>query len=412
MQEWEQKLARIDPGTKENWQDPILDDADWKTMELPSPWTGTELSKVDGIIWFRRVINLPPSWTGRDLELHLGLIDDIDITWVNGVRVGTTLAWMNERFYRIPASVLHEGPNVIAIRVIDPRRGEGGFTGKKEDMHLKQVGTETKTSVSIAGQWKYKFGAPASWEDIPQSDADKKLNQNTPTSLYNAMIHPLIPFRIAGVIWYQGESNCYNPILYRTLFPAMISGWRSQWGQGDFPFYYVQIAPYQYGDKTCSQAIREAQLMALDKVPNVGMAVLMDIGQEKDIHPVNKLNVGKRLSLWALAKTYGFKDIVYSGPLYKGMKIENDRIRISFNYTDGGLTAKSGPLTDFMIAGEDQKFVPAAAVIDGSSVVVSSPDIKNPVAVRYAWSNWTTPNLFNTAGLPASSFRTDDWPLK
>jgi sialate O-acetylesterase len=324
--------------------------------------------------------------------------------------VGSTLAWMNERIYRIPASVLHEGPNVIAIRVIDPRRGEGGFTGKTEDMHIDQVGTETKTSISIAGQWKYKFSAPASWEGIPLSEAENKLNQNTPTSLYNAMIHPLIPFRIAGAIWYQGESNS-DAILYRTLFPAMIKGWRNQWGQGDFPFYYVQIAPYEYGDKVYSQAIREAQLMALDKVPNVGMAVLMDIGQQKDIHPVNKLDVGKRLSLWALAKTYGRKDVVYSGPLYKGMKVENGSIRISFNYTDGGLMAKGGPLTDFMIAGEDRKFIPAKAVIDGNSVVVSSPDINNPVAVRYAWSNWASPNLFNMAGLPASSFRTDDWPL-
>ena len=226
------------------------------------------------------------------------------------------------------------------------------------------------------------------------------------------MIHPLVNFRIAGAIWYQGESNCYNTILYRTLFPAMISDWRHQWKQGDFPFYYVQIAPYHYGEKTQSQAIREAQLRTLDEVPNVGMAVLMDIGEEWDIHPKNKWDVGERLALWTLAKDYGHKNIVYSGPLYKGMKVEQDTIRLFFNYTDGGLLAKGGPLTDFMIAGEDRNFVQAKADIDGDSIIVSSPNVKTPAAVRYAWSNWAKPNLFNTAGLPASSFRTDDWPLQ
>jgi len=412
VQEWKQKISDMDPGTKALWQNPAFDDSDWKTMKLPSPWTGTELSKIDGIIWFRRTVELPPSWASNDLELHLGLIDDIDTVWVNDIEVGTTLAWMNSRIYTIPASILRDGANTIAIRVIDPRRGEGGFTSKPEEMRIGPIGTDTKTCVSVAGIWKYKFSYPTPIPSIPMSEAEKKCNQNTPAAIYNGMIHSLIPFRIAGAIWYQGESNCYDPILYRTLFPAMITDWRNQWKQGDFPFYYVQIAPYEYGDKVYSQAIREAQLMILDKVPNTGMAVLMDIGEITDIHPRNKTDVGKRLALWALANTYDRKDIVYSGPLYKGMTIEQNKVRISFNYTDGGLMAKDGPLTDFMIAEQDHVFIPAKAVIEGDTIVVSSSDIQNPVAVRYAWSNWARPNLFNSAGLPASSFRTDDWPLQ
>ena len=248
--------------------------------------------------------------------------------------------------------------------------------------------------------------------DNPEKrEANFKMHQNQPTALYNAMIAPLIPFRIAGVVWYQGESNRYDPILYRTLFPAMIKDWRQHWGQGDFPFYYIQIAPFQYKGRDPSQAIREAQMMTLDTVSNVGMAVTMDIGEEKDIHPHNKLDVGERLARWALAKTYGQKDLVYSGPIYKSMAVENGKIRVSFDYVDGGLTAKDGGLTDFEIAGADQKFVPAEAAIDGETILVSSDEVKDPVAVRYAWSNWVEGSLFNKAGLPASSFRTDNWPL-
>jgi sialate O-acetylesterase len=410
--EWEQKLAGIDPGTKETWQNPALDDTDWKTMELPSSWTGTQLANVDGILWFRRAVQLPKSLIQNDLELHLGLIDDMDTVWINGVAVGRTLAWMKPRVYRIPVGILQAGINMIAIRVIDLRRGEGGFTGKAEELRIGPVGADPKTCISLAGEWKYKFSHPTPIPDVPLSEADKRINQYTPTVIYNGMIHPLINFRIAGSIWYQGESNCYNPILYRSLFPAMIADWRAQWNQGEFPFYYVQIAPFEYGKETCSQAIREAQLMTLDKVPNVGMAVLMDIGEAHDIHPKNKWDVGERLARWALAKTYGQKEIVYSGPLYKEMRIEQNKIRILFNYTDGGLVARGGPLTDFTIAGEDRNFMPAKAVIEGDSIVVSGENIQNPVAVRYAWSNWACPNLFNAAGLPASSFRTDDWPLQ
>jgi sialate O-acetylesterase len=238
----------------------------------------------------------------------------------------------------------------------------------------------------------------------------KKFNQNTPTALYNAMLAPLIPFRIAGAIWYQGESNSPRPIEYTKLFPAMITDWRKNWAIGDFPFYYVQIAPFDYDTEWClnSTYLREAQLKTLSAVKNVGMAVALDIGEEKDIHPKNKQEVGRRLALWALEKTYNKKIDSFSGPLYKSMKIENNRIRLFFD-TYGELSAREGHLSEFIIAGEDKAFVPASAEIDGDTVVVWSDQVQKPVAVRYAWKNWTTASLFNKAGLPASSFRTDDW---
>jgi sialate O-acetylesterase len=223
------------------------------------------------------------------------------------------------------------------------------------------------------------------------------------------MIAPLISYGIRGAIWYQGESNVERAYQYRKLFPAMIGNWRNDWGQGDFPFYYVQIAPFRYGEEFAGAELREAQLMALS-LPNTGMAVTMDIGNVHDIHPKNKQDVGKRLALWALAKTYGREGIVYSGPIYRSMRIEGDKIRLFFDHVGGGLVAKGGPLTRFAIAGRDRNFVEVKAEIDGDTILVSSDKTKKPIAVRFAWSNTAVPNLFNKEGLPASSFRTDDWP--
>lgn len=413
LAEWENSLTEIDPGTKENFQHPLYDDSDWKTMDQPTPWTGTELEDIDGVVWFRRVTNLPPSWARNDLELHLGPIDDIDTVWVNGVRIATSTTWYKPRTYRLPAEVLRVGPNVIAVRVID-LHGEGGFCGKEDDMRIGPPGADVKTCATVARTWKYKVSHVGAVPPPPPSPEDA-INPNTPSVLFNGMLNPLIPFRIAGAIWYQGESNCDRAIQYRTLFPAMIRDWRAHWKQGDFPFYYVQIAPYSYGNSQAigSALLREAQLLTLKAVPNVGMAVTMDIGEENDIHPKNKRDVGKRLSLWALACTYGMDDIVYSGPLYRAMKVQGEAIRISFDYVGSGLVARGGPLTDFEIAGIDRKFVPANAEIQSdNAVLVSSPQVPNPVAVRYAFRNWAQPNLFNAEGLPASSFRTDNWPIE
>jgi len=235
-------------------------------------------------------------------------------------------------------------------------------------------------------------------------------NQRSASSLYNAMIAPLLPYGMKGTIWYQGEGNAREAKLYEKLFPTMIQNWRDDWRQDDFPFYFVQIAPYNYDTPMICALLRDAQRKSLS-VSNTGMAVTMDIGDPNDIHPTNKQDVGKRLALWALAKNYGIQDIVYSGPLYKSMKIEKNKIRLLFDHIGSGLVAKGNELTHFEIAGEDRKFFQAKATVDGNTVVVTSAKVKKPVAVRFAFHNIDEPNFFNKEGLPASSFRTDDWEI-
>jgi len=230
-----------------------------------------------------------------------------------------------------------------------------------------------------------------------------------PSGLYNAMIAPLLNYDIKGAIWYQGESNAGRAYQYRELFPNMIANWRDDFGQSEMPFYFVQIAPFKYGSEYIAAELMESQLLTLKNVENTGMAVTNDIGNVKDIHPKNKQDVGKRLALWALAKDYGKKDIVYSGPIYKGMRVEGSKVKISFDYACGGLVAKDGDLKQFQIAGEDKKFVDAKATINGETVVVSADVVSKPVAVRYCWSNVAIGNLFNGGELPASPFRTDEW---
>jgi sialate O-acetylesterase len=236
--------------------------------------------------------------------------------------------------------------------------------------------------------------------------------KNGSSTLYNAMIAPLIPYAIHGAIWYQGESNLDRAFQYRTLFPAMIANWRSDWKQGDFPFGFVQIAPYRYKGQNPENypELCEAQTMTLKSSSNTGMAVTADIGDVTNIHPKNKQEVGRRLALWAMAKVYGKKQMVYSGPIYKSMKIKSNQIVLSFNYCGSGLKSGDGkPLAEFTIAGADKVFVPAKAEIIGKTVVVSSEKVANPAAVRYAWHDDAQSNLANEEGLPASLFRTDSW---
>jgi sialate O-acetylesterase len=228
-------------------------------------------------------------------------------------------------------------------------------------------------------------------------------------SAFNAMIAPIIPYGIAGTIWYQGESNTVAPLNYSRLFPALIKDWRNKWGH-EFPFYYVQIAPFKYDKPDIGVLLRESQLKAMS-VSNTGMVVISDIGDIANIHPTNKQDVGYRLAQWALAKTYGKTDISYSGPVYKEMKTESKKIKLFFDYAQKGLVAKGGDLTHFEIAGVDKQFVPAKAKIIGNSIEVSSKRVKEPKAVRFAWDNVAEPNLFNSQGLPASAFRTDDWEI-
>jgi sialate O-acetylesterase len=244
---------------------------------------------------------------------------------------------------------------------------------------------------------------------IPSTLEGNKYAHREPTALFNAMVAPLLKYKIRGVIWLQGESNRHESELYEQLFPAMVSDWRKQWDIGEFPFYYGQIAPYGSSDTSRSGArLREAQLKDMDIIPNSGMAVLLDVGMENDIHFMDKTIPAQRLAYWALGKTYGIPGIGYQSPKYKSMKIEGNKAVLSFDYAPY-LTSFRKPLTLFEVAGEDKVFHQAKATIDKNTVTVMSEDVKKPVAVRYAYKEWVMGELFNNDGLPASSFRTDDW---
>ena len=238
-----------------------------------------------------------------------------------------------------------------------------------------------------------------------------KINSQSPSVLYNAMIHPVLNYTIRGVIWYQGETNREQPELYRRLFPAMIKSWRDNWNLGNFPFYFVQIAPYSYRfDKNTHAALlREAQLKTMIETPNSGMAVTLDIGDSLSNHPADKTSVGKRLAYWALAKTYGIDGLAFSGPVFKSMIIEENKAILTFKHAEFGLTSFDKELRNFVIAGDDKIFQAAKAIIKDSTITVWSDRVVHPVSVRYCWENYTVGTLYNNAGLPASSFRTDDW---
>ncbi len=408
LQKWNDNLDAMIQKTQGNgpkWDSPDLDTRSWNYMNLPVLWEKAGLEGFDGIVWFRKEINLTAAQAEADAEIHLGPINDIDITLVNGTQIGSLRAHDLKRVYTIPASVLKAGKNVIAVQVLDIG-GNGGLWGTANEMKLFPA---SGNPIRLDGLWKYKTGLEmASVPPQPQSPE----SPNRLSVLYNGMLHPLAPFAIQGAIWYQGESNAGRAYQYRDLFKTMIQDWRSLWGQGDFPFMFTQLANFkaykdQPGDDDWAE-LREAQLMALD-LPNTGMAVTIDIGNADDIHPKNKQDVGKRLALNALNSVYGKTDVVPCGPLYKSSVVEEGKIRISFDQVDGGLEAKGGALKGFAIAGNDKKWVWANAAIDGETVVVSSPSVANPVAVRYAWQANPRCNLYNKAGLPASPFRTDTW---
>ena len=380
------------------WQDPAFAPADWETMTLPASWESAGHEGFDGIVWFRREVDLPPAWAGRDLILRLGAIDDIDTTWVNGTEVGTTTGWTTERTYRIPAAALRPGRNVIAVRVLDTG-GDGGLWNPRTPPSLAPADDSAPT-LSLSGPWLAKFSTPLTSQMRPPQDP--RQSPYGPVVLYNGMIAPLVPYALRGVAFYQGEANAGRATQYRRLLPAMIADWRTRWGQGDFPFVFVQIAPH----KAMGPEIREAQLQVAQAVPNTALAVTLDVGDAEDIHPANKEPVGARLALAARALAYG-DQIEYSGPVFERLTLDGARAILSFTRLAGGLVAPGGKLEGFTIAGADGVFQPADAVIAGATVVVSSPAVPAPAAVRYGWAHVPRGNLFNRAGLPASPFRTD-----
>ena len=422
LAEWERANLYQDEGNKGEalgYAAKSFDAADWKMMKLPQPLETAGLN-IDGAVWFRKEIDVPASWVGKDLLLNLGPIDDFDVTYFNGAQVGATgsetpNSYLVPRRYKVSGSAVHAGSNLIAVRVFD-RGGGGGFTGGQEQMSLSPTDGQKTDNLVLAGDWRYKEELALEpkkpdWGTRPNLLGAN--NPNSPTVLFNAMIAPLTPYAIRGAIWYQGESNASRAYQYRTLFPAMIRNWREAWGERDFPFYFVQLANWQPVKVEPSESewaeLREAQTMTL-REPHTGMAVIIDIGETNDIHPRNKVDVGHRLAVWALADTYGQK-LEPAGPLYDALSIEGSKIRVKFKHLGGGLkTFDGGPPRGFAIAGADHEFHLAEARIEGNSVVVWSNDVPQPVAVRYGWADNPDCNLYNKADLPASPFRTDDWP--
>lgn len=395
-----------------------FDDTGWPVMTLPNPFENA-MGEFDGAVWFRKTLEVPGSMAGKELVLSLGPIDDMDITYFNGKYIGSndlTGLWQSERNYAVPASLVEIGSNTIAVRVLDPQGG-GGLTGKPGQMKLSVKG-KASTYASLEGEWKYQpvaelLGNKFYLYDIATSDftgrkRPKSVGPNTATALYNGMVNPVLPYKIKGAIWYQGESNVGRADQYAKIFPAMIENWRESWGIKDFPFYFVQIAPYVYSglDSTESAFLREAQEKAL-KLKNTGMVLTHDIATVMNIHPPMKKEVGERLASYALAKDYGVK-IPFEGPVFKRLAKEGNTIIIAFDNIEGGLVSKSEAVGEFQLAGEDRKYYKANAKIVEDAVVVYSPAVKNPVRVRYCWRNGSEATLFNKAGLPARQFRVNE----
>jgi len=362
---------------------PEFNDENWKTMKLPVYWESAAIGNFDGIVWFRKKVEIPKEWIGKDLVVELGPVDDMDRSYVNGTLIGGIEKngfWQQPRVYDVPKELVKDSVLSIAVRVMDIGGG-GGIWGNNVKMKIHPKGSEE--NISLAGDWKYLPTAEfisdkfyvykvegQEFNSRPKSSID--ISPNTPTMLYNGMIAPLVSYGIRGSLWYQGETNVGQPDNYKILFPLMIKNWRDNWGEGDFSFYFVQIAPFDYGESARSYIIREAQFLTLS-VPNTGMAVTLDIATVKNIHPPDKQDVGKRLALWALAKNYN-KKIIYSGPLYKSIKILKNKAVLSFDEAGKGLIFKeSGGETNFLIAGKDKKFFKAEVKIDGKKINCVQP---------------------------------------
>ena len=379
----------------------VADASGWTGINIPTSWADNGLKDFYGSIWLRKSFVLPAEVAGKEAILRLGTIVDSDVTYVNGVRVGAVTYRYPPRKYVIPAGITKEGVNTITVRVVS-NSGDGGFIEDKP--YRIEVG---ETAIDLTGRWEYRIGAVM---EAPLTEP--VFFSWKPAGLYNGMIAPLHYYAVKGIAWYQGESNTHKPGEYFGLFKRMIEEWRKAWRLDRLPFLYVQLHNWQKpaGEPGPSRwaELRETQMKALS-LPDTGMAVAIDAGEWNDIHPLDKMTVAKRLALTACRVAYG-EDIIASGPIYKGMVKEGNRIIIRFREPTGGLASIDGkPLRHFAVAGPDRRFVWARAQIEGDSVVVWNDDIDDPAAVRYAWAdNPEGANLYNRSGLPASPFRTDD----
>lgn len=420
--EWfEGRASKPVPQSEEDWGQLSLNDAEaarpdfdhssWKHIDLPGQFDALESGEMDGALWFRKTFNVENP--DEKYVLNIGAVDDMDATYINGQLIGVMAGpgyYNVPRNYAIPDGLLKQGENTIAIRAIDT----GGPGVISEPFELKSA----RSTISLAGDWSFKPVAeiyngrfylyPLDEGGLENRPMIQRFNQNSPTVLYNAMIQPLLPYSIKGAIWYQGESNVGRAAQYEELFPAMISDWRERWND-DFPFYFVQIAPYRYNPGPAvndqSQKLRDAQRKSL-RLAKTGMVVTLDIGNYDNIHPANKTDVGERLAGLALKNDYG-KEVVASGPLYQDHRVEGNKLIVSFSNIGSGLE-KVANLQGFEIAGDDKQFIAVKGSIRNDEVELYHPSVQNPKYVRYAWSDRGIGNLANNEGLPASSFSTED----
>lgn len=408
VSQWQSEISTMSV-SGDDWKELKLDDHAWSSLRVPGYWEEQGLPDVDGVLWYRREIELTDeqirSTIVSNAELQLGMIDDCDETFFNGHLIGSTCGWDALRRYTVPGSLLKAGKNLVAVRVTDTGGG-GGFHGDDQQIRL-QLGAD---AVQLAGVWKARVQNILTKEQPGQNDL--------PGALFNAMIAPLTRFPIRGVLWYQGEANVPRAQQYERSFPLLIKDWRKQWQQEQMPFYFVQLASFLPLEKNSLAGskwaeLRDAQRKTL-KLPRTGMVVATDIGDAIDIHPKNKQAVGGRLALHAMKNEYGNKKLAANGPMYRSMRVHNSHIEISFSEIGRGLVAsgEEAILRGFTIADDHQVFSTAEASIRGNKVIVSHKNIIHPKAVRYGWvDNPEENNLFNLDGLPASPFRTDNWPM-
>ena len=443
--EWMQEVYGSDQGLekgsidKATWAAEDFNDGSWNTTAQPLLWSKIDaLEEFDGIVWMRKMVEVPASLAGKDLKLELGAIDDEDITYWNGERIGMTSGWMVNRTYTVPGKQVKAGKNVLTIRINDTG-GDGGFLKEAKDFYI----TAGNTSISLAGDWKWKKSLNAA--DIASA---KKMTEPVapnsswyPAGLYNSMVAPFLSMPIRGFLWYQGCSNVGRAVQYESLFQALILDWQARFNKNSevapypkpqpegprrfyqydskaIPFYFVQIANYLQRKDLQPQsgwaAIREAQRKAL-RLDGVGMAVNIDIGMANDIHPKNKQEVGRRLALLALNRTYGKQEFC-AAPEFRQMNVVDGKAHLLFMPTLGSdMLAENSDIKGFSIAGPDHVWHVAKAYYTGNNlrfgwpVVVESPEVLHPVAVRYAWADNPECNLKTVSGLPVGPFRTDDW---
>jgi len=404
-----EKLARYrlrEGEGSDDWRKPDYDDSGWDSIAVPANWESAGYAGMDGVAWYRTSFTLTAAEASRGVTLGVARVDDTDTTYVNGVQVGhIENSYDTLRAYPVPASALHAGRNVIAVKVVDTGGG-GGIHGEAENLYVQPAGGARRR---LDGSWKFR----------PESGTVSAIDDKNlqPTLLYNAMIHPLQRYPVRGVIWYQGETNAKlannAAVKYRQQFPTMIRSWRADRGQPTLPFLWVQLANFDdhsdQGDVSPWALLRESQSRTLS-LPATGQAVIIDIGNAGDIHPTNKHDVGHRLALAARHVAYG-QSLVYSGPVFTGARLANGKATLGFDLHGSALAVRGGgELGGFALAGADRVFHPAQARIVGEQVVVRSDAVPQPVAVRYGWhGNPADANLVNREQLPASPFRSDSW---